>query len=184
MARVSMILRLIKFWCSVTLLLLATGCDRNFKESMGIAASEFDKLGAAAKIELLDDYYLTAEKRAGRQEPETIAPHAITLNISGGSAMFVSRGIRLPYDDITVIMQPNSCEAIDVQATKHLETTSLDVCYWGNELQLDPSKIKPKFALASARIFYSSLWHDFTYEKISTFGYVSFKDIKIRITMV
>lgn len=178
-----MILRLIKILSSVTLLLLATACDHNFKESMGITASKFDKLGAAAKIELLDNYYLTAEKRAGRQDPETIAPHAIKMQISGGSAMFVSQGIRLPYDDIAIIMQPNSCKTIAVQDRKHIDATSLDVCFWGNELQLDPSKIKPQFALASARIFYSSLWRDFTYKNISTFGYVSFKGINIRITM-
>lgn len=151
---------------------------------MGITASEFNKLGATGKVHLLNDYYLTAEQRAAREEPTVAATHVIELKITGGSAMFIGSDLRLPYNDITITIEPNSCKDIAVHAKKHPYATNLAVCYWGNELQLDPSMIKPEFALASARIFYSSIWRDFTYKNINTFGYVSFKNINIRIQTV
>ena len=88
------------------------------------------------------------------------------------------------YNAILLTLQQDSCKRVPIRALDSDKQTTLNICFWGHQVWLDPSNTNIDNALYSARLFESGLWQRFTYKHINTSGYAGLSDVNISVKLI
>ena len=169
----------VTLFCIVSLLL--SSCGTSINEKLGYNDSYWYSLDYATQNSIMHNHEIVLSLREYSNIPQYKDDKAYTVAINSGSALVLPTFVREKFLPVTFVIENGKCDKIKLNSPDGINFTILHACYYGDELWLDPSEVEPKFANYSARIFRTSLWHNFTYENISTFGYASLRNADITI---
>lgn len=163
---------------------LLTSCGKPFSEKIGMSQSDWDNLSSSERTHILENYESIQQTRH-TYVPKTLRmDRALSIKISGGTVAMPPHFASVAYDPILLVIKQDQCKRVSVAAKDKHQHTEVVVCFWGHELWLDPSNQDAKHANYSVRMFESSLWRKFTYNHISSSGYVHFDHATVALKLL
>jgi len=169
---------------SVGIALMLTGCGKTLPEKLGLSRSSWNEMSSEDRNLMIYDY-AEIENIRSHYMPKTLRmDRALSVKITGGTAKLAPNFELQSFKPVMFTLKQDSCRYIKVVGKETSDTTSLLACFWAHQLWLDPSNTDKSKARFSARMFESSLWRKFTYNDISTFGYVGFQHINVAVKLI
>lgn len=171
------------FTCAIVVSVIA-GCSG---APYGVTAQEWAALSMPDIKELQENYQrikdLREEEKAWQERTKiTATTPRIEMKIEGGTVQMPPFVKRLEYKPAKLIVYQGHCRSVKLQEKKGKQKTELEVCYLGDIVYLDSSKTVYQWRHGSLRFYYVPVWlSGFTYNNISSQGYVSLKDATIKV---
>lgn len=154
----------------------------------GIPSKEWSALSMPDIKDLQENYQrikdLREEEKSWQERTKiTATTPRIELNIQGGTIQVPPFVKRVEYKPIKLVVYQGHCRSVKVHEKSGKKKTELEACYLGDIVYIDPSKTVYQWRHGSLRFYYVPIWDSgFTYDNISSHGYVVLQDATIKIT--
>jgi hypothetical protein len=160
--------------------LLLTACATPTR--LGISETEWENYSPAEQQKIKRNYYSILQGR-GRCH-EKIIPDGSTVHvkISEGKIVIPPSASLHDYKPLEFTLRSGECHNIQICEEGTDKHTSMKACYRNKTLYLDPSRYEPEKSVGSIRLHYSPIWdRGFTYQPVSSTGYVHLNNVKVTV---
>ena len=161
--------------------LLLTSCTVMPRE-LGFSPQQWQMMNAKGRKLLQMDYYRihnALQLKTIYQGPR------IQVVLFRGTAMMPPLFQAYYFESLRFETNPGKCQNVRLTSWDRIRSVKLTVCYDGVTLSFDPSRYDLSKTKGTLFLTYNTLWkHGFTYNNLSSSGYVRLKNVDVTITTI
>ena len=165
----------------IGILWLVTGCQSMDPKHFGMTEAQWAALDETAKTKYSKQYWSVKKTHLLSLKKSYSTPYkSLAVKFSNGTALMWPSQQQLKILPITFNINAGQCEQVIL--SNKANSTQIEVCYNGKELQLDPSHWQQKFANGALVIPRHHLWlQGMLYPSLSSKGYANLKNANIYV---
>jgi len=175
--------------CAIGALTVLSACTTFTPHALGISDTEWMGFDKNKQEQLKNLYYEQKQQDSKAAALYTIKSAAnfknsLMITVSGGTAIMPPFTNWYAYQAKPFTLIPETCAEVSLQKVPGEENDQimLRACYFNGTVSLDPSKIDPNKSKGTIIFHYSPIWDQgFTYQNITTSGYVRLKNANVAI---
>ncbi len=162
---------MLRFLLLLSFVAVLAGCAAT-PSRLGISQKQWASYSPARQQEIMAGYQKIKQAKSDEKKQKVFNGPRLSVYLAEGKARMPDEELAETFQTMNFQINPGQCKSVSLNSIDTQDKVSMNVCYNGKTLSMDPSRYIFSGRDGTAHFDYHPIWKTgFTYSDVSTSGY-------------